>query len=160
MERWPHDDTDSLVAFYGDPRKPEFTDEQLVYITPPWRMVLSWSVKKPLPKFLIHRKCAASLTGILAAIWAKYQTQEAIEKDSLHLWGGTYNFRNVRGSNRLSCHAFGAAIDLAPDQNPMNYLHKSNMPGPVVAAFEADGWFWGADFKTRQDPQHFQAAHE
>ncbi len=50
--------------------------------------------------------------------------------------------------------------DLDPEHEPMNRNHLSKMPQVVVDAFEAEGWFWGGRFKQRQDPMHFQAAHE
>jgi hypothetical protein len=85
-----------------------------------------------------------------------------------------FNFRCIQGSERLSHHALGLAIDLNPVQNPWlraarvepdagrDYLDRSAVrlgmivrPGPVVAAFEAEGWHWGADFAAEPDHHHF-----
>jgi hypothetical protein len=157
---WPHDDTSSLIAFYGDPRQDNFVEQNLVYVAPPWKMVLSWETAHSVPRFLFHRRCKDALDGIFGAIWKSYcENQERIEDIGLHLWGGAYNYRPIRGSSRLSCHAFGAAIDLAPDQNPMGHS-KGHMPAGVVAAFKAGGAYWGGDFHSRLDPMHFQFAHE
>lgn len=161
LGKWPHDDTQSLVEFYGDPRNGGWSDKNLTQISPPWRMYLSWDTAHTIPHFAIHRKCLASLQEIFNAIWIwAEQSQDVVERHHLHLWGGAYNYRPIRGSSRLSCHAFGAAIDIAPDTNGMNTHHLSNMPPEVVQMFKARGWYWGGDFHSRQDPMHFQAAHE
>ncbi len=85
-----------------------------------------------------------------------------------------FNCRTVAGTSRWSTHADGTAIDINPVQNPWvrgdaveppagrAYLDRTDVrpgmvvrPGPVVRAFEAIGWGWGADFTTSDDLQHF-----
>jgi poly-gamma-glutamate synthesis protein (capsule biosynthesis protein) len=91
-----------------------------------------------------------------------------------------YNCRTVKGSTRWSDHAFGAAIDLNPAQNP--YVTGSSVSPPgsrrfatldrspgspvpagtiasgdlVVRAFAAIGWEWGGSW-AEPDFQHFSA---
>jgi poly-gamma-glutamate synthesis protein (capsule biosynthesis protein) len=91
-----------------------------------------------------------------------------------------FNCRRVTGSTTWSDHAFGAAIDLNPVQNP--YLTGSSVAPPgsrpfaaldrapgaavpegtirfddvVVRAFSAIGWEWGGSW-ARPDFQHFSA---
>ena len=160
---WPHDDNDSLIGFYGDPGSRVFA-MNLIPIVPPWQMFYKDDAGHvtPVKHFVVHTKCHDSLARVFASIWASYgQSQPRIELDNLHWYGGCYAPRNVRGSDtKLSCHAFAAAIDLDPEHNPLNRTHTSKMPQVVVDAFKAEGWFWGGDFISRQDPMHFQAAHE
>lgn len=85
-----------------------------------------------------------------------------------------FNFRVIAGTNRLSQHASGHAIDINPVQNPMvkqdgiyppsgaDYLDRENVrpgmivrPGPVIAAFESIGWHWGGDWDDVKDYHHF-----
>lgn len=162
MSPWPHDDTKSLISFYGDPGHKRghldtaWAHANLVIVKPPWRMVFG---AKPVAGVQIHRKCAPSLERVFAAIWKHYgEEQKAIEAAGLHRFSGSFNFRPVRGSSRLSCHAFGAALDLDAGRNAMKT--KGHMAQPAIDAFKAEGWFWGGDFRTRLDPMHFQAAHE
>lgn len=160
---WPHDDTASLIGFYGDPRGPGWVTANLVAFSPPWAMSYRDDDGKvsPVHHFEVHRKIITPLTSIFACIWEHYgKSQAAIEAVGMQWYGGCFNFRPVRGSARLSCHAFGAAIDLDPEQNPMNRSHLSHMAPAVVDAFKREGAFWGGDFKSRQDPMHFQFAHE
>jgi poly-gamma-glutamate synthesis protein (capsule biosynthesis protein) len=91
-----------------------------------------------------------------------------------------FNCRRVQGSKKWSDHAFGAAIDLNPVQNP--YLTGSAVVPPgsrrfaaldrspgasvpegtirsddvVVRAFAAIGWEWGGSW-AQPDFQHFSA---
>lgn len=160
MSLWPHDDTASLIAFYGDPRSTDFADKKLVSVNVPWKMVLSWDTHHTVQHFVFHYLCAPALSRIFSRIKSVYPTQDDVENVGLHLWGGAYNYRPIRGSSRLSCHAFGAAIDFDPDHNGMNTVHRSHMAQPVIDAFKSEGAFWGGDFHTRQDPMHFQFARE
>ena len=82
-----------------------------------------------------------------------------------------FNCRFVGGTSRWSMHAFGAAIDVNPLENPYvrgstvsppagrAYLDRSRerpgmavRDGVLVRAFAAAGWKWGASFG---DYQHF-----
>ena len=91
-----------------------------------------------------------------------------------------YNCRRVDGSTRWSAHAYGAAIDLNPVENP--YLADGSIAPPagrrfagidrspgaparrgviraddvVVRAFAAVGWEWGGSW-AEPDYQHFVA---
>ena len=121
-------------------------------------MVLAWDNSKPVNSILVHVKCAGSLAIILHAILGEYRSQGAIEDAGLSLFGGSYAYRRIEGSHRLSCHAWGAAIDLDPEHNVMG-SRKWSMPKDVVSIFEAQKWTWGGRWKHRPDPMHFQAAN-
>ena len=85
-----------------------------------------------------------------------------------------FNFRRVQGTDVLSHHALGLAIDINPCQNPWvrgdrvdppaarAYLDRQQLrpgmivrPGPVLAAFGEYGWYWGGDFDGMSDYHHF-----
>ncbi len=87
-----------------------------------------------------------------------------------------FNFREIAGTRALSHHAHGVAIDLNPLQNPMivdgvvhppagaEFLDRADVrfgmivrPGPVVGAFEAEGFHWGGDWPDVRDYHHFSA---
>ena len=77
--------------------------------------------------------------------------------------GGCYNFRPVRGGSKLSMHAYGAAIDLAPQLNPMGatYDHRPHvrmMPEKVIKIFTDEMWAWGGQF-SRPDSMHFEGVN-
>lgn len=71
---------------------------------------------------------------------------------------GGYNFRQQRGSDKLSMHSLGAAIDFDPVRNPFKRPAElcalGTEPGlGVVRIFEARGWSWGGRW-SRPDSMH------
>jgi len=85
-----------------------------------------------------------------------------------------FNFRKVQGTELLSHHAYGLAIDINPVQNPWlhagrvdppegrAYLDREHIrpgmivrPGAVLEVFEAAGWVWGGDEVGAPDFHHF-----
>jgi len=87
----------------------------------------------------------------------------------------SFNFRVIAGTERLSKHSTGMAIDINPIQNPWvrgskvlpeagrefldrNLTHPALIRGlgPVVAAFAEIGWIWGGDWEAAQDYHHFE----
>jgi hypothetical protein len=122
----------------------------LTPITPPFAMTYAG---QPLSHFLIHRQCVASLTRILEAIWdAAQHDQKCVDDWGVSIFGGSFNFRLKRGSNTLSMHAYGCAIDLAPERFPMGRT-RPTFCGEVLKAFAEEGWI-----NLPRDRMHFQAA--
>lgn len=82
-----------------------------------------------------------------------------------------FNYRVILGTDRLSRHAFGRAVDINPFQNPVIYDNGLTMPDgavydiknpgtlfethPIVQAFLDRGWQWGGHFKDFKDYHHF-----
>lgn len=85
-----------------------------------------------------------------------------------------FNSRKIRGTDRLSMHALGAAVDINPVQNPV--LREGNIrpdegvefrqrrkhrPGmiasesEVVSIFAEAGWQWGGHWNNPVDYHHF-----
>lgn len=69
---------------------------------------------------------------------------------------GGYANRNIRGSNNLSQHAYGNAIDLNWNANPLG-SSKHNLPPDVGDIASKYGLAWGGTF-SRPDPMHFEAS--
>jgi len=86
-----------------------------------------------------------------------------------------FNFRFIAGTNIISRHGFGRAIDINPVQNPYirgetiwpaagaEYLDRSYVrpgmivPGDVVyTAFTSRGWIWGGHWTLPRDYHHFE----
>jgi hypothetical protein len=89
-----------------------------------------------------------------------------------------FNFRVIAGTDLLSQHALGRAIDINPVENPWRKVDPAGVgrivpdagrafadrtvirpgmivrPGPVVAAFDELGWEWGGDWRHSFDDHH------
>lgn len=156
---FPHDDTASLLAFYGRP----WEDSSLFAEVPvPFTMTFREDngTLLPIRQIKFHKKAAAQLERVLANIADLAKSYPDVLKHMQH-FSGSYNYRPIRGSSRLSCHAFGAAADFHAEVLPLGHgVPSSTMPQAVVDAFKAEGFFWGGDYHGRKDPMHFQSAHE
>ena len=90
-----------------------------------------------------------------------------------------FNYRVVSGTTRISNHGYGVAIDINPQVNPCvwwengvmqvspkngkkyadrskNFAHKIDKKDLCYKLFHKKGYFWGGDWKTIKDYQHFQ----
>ena len=79
---------------------------------------------------------------------------------------GTFSYRIVAGTNYLSAHSFGIAIDLNLtcsdywywDQQrgaDGSFSYKNRMPLEIVTAFEHEGFIWGGKW-AHYDTMHFE----
>lgn len=154
MNPWPFQK--DCVAFYGDPRGRNgqvsvlWKLRNLTTVKPPFQM---YYAGKPVKTVTIHRKCAASLARVFDRIWiASGKNQAQIDRWGVSKFGGSFNFRLMRGSQHISMHGFACAIDLAPDWFPMG-KHDHTFVPQVLQAFAAEGWE-----NLPNDRMHFQAA--
>jgi len=79
--------------------------------------------------------------------------------------GGTFNWRKISGTNRLSVHSFGIAIDINVKYSnywkwekkidPNNYLYKNKIPLELIIIFEKHGFIWGGKW-YHFDTMHFE----
>lgn len=83
-----------------------------------------------------------------------------------------FNFRVIEGTNKISLHSFGRAIDINPVQNPViyptgiiapagaTYRPKNNgtftAEHPIVKEFLKCAWRWGGNFEQPKDYHHFE----
>lgn len=81
--------------------------------------------------------------------------------------GSTFNWRNIKGTNRLSMHSFGMTIDLnvqysnywqwdcrCTDEN-RDLIYKNQIPQEIVDIFEKHGFIWGGKW-YHYDTMHFE----
>ena len=141
-------------------------------------------------ELVIHKAYAADIVDVFGRL---YQARWPIERmrliDDFHgdddqsmAANNTsgYNCRHVAGTDTWSAHAYGAAIDINPAQNPYlttsgihppaaaPYAHINRTPTAphlplgaiqngdiVVRAFNRIGWEWGGQWPDPKDYQHF-----
>lgn len=148
------------AKFYGDPRgkggkaSAKWESENLVLVPTPWELRFEG---KPVSGIRIHKKCADSLSRVLAAIWNRVgHSQSEIDRIGMSEFGGSYVYRVMRGGKSLSMHSYGCAVDFDPARNALGNPNPA-MARLVVEEFEREGWEWGGHWK-RPDGMHFQAA--
>jgi len=124
------------VARLGDPSTPEWQAQNLTWIEPVKGQ--RWQVYKP------AQSAFEGLLGDLAKL-------------GYHpISSGGYNYRNIRGGNQLSQHAFGTAIDVNALTNAMGQS-ATDIPHAAELA-KKWGLEWGGNWKNRPDPMHFEYA--
>ena len=122
------------------------------------------SLKSIFPKLAEARFPIVRMTPISVFGWSDLRSMQANNTSG-------YNNRYIEGTDRLSTHALGTAIDINPLYNPMIKDRVAYPPGArydperpgtlttdslVVRLFKDYGYVWGGDWKDPFDPQHFQ----
>ncbi len=79
--------------------------------------------------------------------------------------GGTFNWRKISGTDRLSPHSFGIAIDINVKYSNYwrwemklhngKFVYKNRIPMAIVKVFEAHGFIWGGKW-YHFDTMHFE----
>ncbi len=114
--------TAQAISKYG---KPNQTGKgYLTYITLPFPMKLAWDTKTIVKKMAVHKLIANNLSSVLSEILQVYGLAK-IKELGIDLFGGTFNYRQMRGGSEWSKHAFGIAIDLDPARNTLKETSKT-----------------------------------
>jgi hypothetical protein len=138
-------------------------------------------------RLIVHRDVARDLVQVFRDLYAaRFPIKRMVPVDA---YGGSdfrsieadntsaFNCRYVEGSTRWSNHAYGAAIDVNPIENPYvsggRTSHRASRPyldrsrrrpgmayegGALVRAFDRIGWGWGGRWTSVKDYQHFSAS--
>jgi len=103
--------------------------------------------------------------GVSCQLAAVFERIGSRHPDVFKTVGGSFNWRNISGTDRLSVHSYGAAIDLNTELGGYwvwsgskagsvgNY--HSGIPREVVAEFERYGFIWGGKWH-HYDGMHFE----
>ena len=137
-------------------------------------------------ELVVAVQVAPRAVGLLRRLWAigfpirqarlvdDYEASDdrSMEADN----SSAFNFRVIAGTNLLSQHALGRAIDINPVENPWRkperivpvagqaFADRRDIrpgmfvrPGPVVAVLDEQGWEWGGDWRHAFDDHHIVA---
>uniref|UniRef100_A4WTE4 Peptidase M15C domain-containing protein n=1 Tax=Cereibacter sphaeroides (strain ATCC 17025 / ATH 2.4.3) TaxID=349102 RepID=A4WTE4_CERS5 len=108
---------ESVATFYGAAGGPDCS-AGVVTLPVPFR--IAWDLGLAVSSFRCHKLVAAPLTRIFREAVAHYGVTE-FERLKLNIFGGCYNYRNMRGGSSLSTHAWGIAVDLDPERNQLRW---------------------------------------
>ena len=143
---WPTGDESSVIRRFGEPGD----EEQLVNAD-----VRGYGLKYnglPVNTVRCHRLIASSLVEIIDEIASSSAAW------ILGQYAGCYNVRPMRDGSRLSKHAWGIAVDFAPDTNGLrtHWPRAATMPIEAMEAFAKRGFLSAGAFWSR-DAMHFEA---
>lgn len=96
--------------------------KNLTIVSLPYPMRLAWDKATVVTRISVNKACSSSAMRIF------YDTLQAYGEDriralGLDLFGGCFNNRSIRGGTAKSIHAWGAAIDLDPENNSLHADH-------------------------------------
>ncbi|XXF79002.1 M15 family metallopeptidase [Myxococcaceae bacterium GXIMD 01537] len=110
----------------------------------------------------VHRRALPAFERVRARLEALVAREPDLRRH-LEGAGGTFNWRPIAGTTRLSAHAFGVSLDLNTAR--ADYWQWQRPPGPprwrnrvplaLVEAFEAEGFIWGGRW-YHYDTMHFE----
>lgn len=158
---------------------PESIKDSLVLIDVPY---FSFEGKSQTGQMVVHKDLVKEILEIFQFIAEKKFPIAKIIPVCEYDWSdeksmagnntSAFNYREIYGTNRLSNHSYGWAIDINPLLNPFLAKDGSVHPagatynpetpgtiaggGPVVNIFEKLGWQWGGRWKSPIDWQHFE----
>lgn len=152
---------DAILAVFGDPSgvqtKPEVATWELRTLAvrrlpTPILYVTGQTLTHVRAHKLLVDHVVVTMMACLAA---------GVPPERLH-YAGCYAWRRQRGrASKLSTHAWGIAVDLEPQDNPLGEAWEDDgirLDPRVIDIFKNHGWAWGGDFNPRPDPMHFQWA--
>lgn len=111
----------------------------------PYRMRIAWDLKSSVKSIQCHKLIVEPLTAVFSDLLGHYGFAE-LQRLGIDLFGGCYNFRQMRGGTSWSRHSWAIAIDLSPEKNSLNTPWKSaQFSKPeyefMVSTFYTHGFF-------------------
>ena len=108
-------------------------EELLVNIIPAYQLYYEG---KPVRSIRVHRLVAPHVKAALSEVLEHYGEAE-IHRLGLDQYGGSYHYRPVKSGKSLSMHAWGIALDFAPQANA--YALKS--PRASLSHPDCEAWW-------------------
>ncbi len=118
--------------------------------------------------FVLMERLRFPIAGVLPIARYGWSDEASMAADN----SSAFNYRTIAGTDRLSRHALGQAVDINPHENPAVYpdgriapagaVYRPGTPGtftddhPAVCAFIERGWRWGGRFDHMRDYHHFE----
>jgi D-alanyl-D-alanine carboxypeptidase len=141
-----------FVAMYGDCHKKE-VDPKL--------KAVDW-----LPQHKGGKVSITTVNGVAEALAEVSRALDQLPAEFVKFLipnDGTYNCRDIAGTNMRSAHAYGAAIDINTkytdywrwSANPQAPIWKNRIPVEIVRLFEQHGFIWGG-YWYHFDTMHFE----
>ena len=174
-----------IIATYGNPEghngnvNPAWEEANIVDFSPPYPFVYvdDTGHATSVNHFRVHRLIVPDLKEILTNVYNAarqlvktndgdgfdttyydHRTLQVLAEHRCNVFSGSYVFRNKRGQNVPSDHAFGIAIDFDAQHNAFG-AQRGTLPAWFIKAFTDKGWEWGGQWSgADKDWMHMQRA--
>lgn len=148
--------TKAATQIYGQPNQ---QGSYLTTIKLPYPMRLAWDKKTKVSTMLCHKLVADDFSKVFADLLSHYGYERIVEL-GIDLFGGCFNFRQMRGGSDYSRHSWGIAIDLDTERN---LLHETKATArfarpeykPMIDIFYKHG-FLSLGVEKNYDWMHFE----
>ena len=122
-------------------------------------MRIAWDTDTKVSTMRCHKLVANDFQGVFNDLLAHYGYDKIVEL-GIDLFGGCFNFRQMRGGTDWSTHAWGTAIDLDPARNQLKETSKTARFArpeykPMIDIFYKWG-FESLGIEKNYDWMHFQ----
>lgn len=150
--------TAEMMARYG---RPDQAGTYLTSVLMPFPLRLAWDTAVIVRSIRCHQQEANRVRAIFDDVLKAYGPEQ-IKALGIDLFGGCFNFRQMRGGSDYSKHSWGTAIDLDPSRNQLQETKATARfarpeYAPMLDAFERHGW--ASLGRARNfDWMHFEAA--
>ncbi len=108
-------------------------EASLVSITPPYPLLYEG---KAVRSIRVHEAIARHVHDALREVLVHYG-QEEIHRLGLDVYGGSYAYRNTSQGKALSMHAWGIALDFAPQSN----AYSTRAPRATLSHPDCEPWW-------------------
>ena len=113
--------TKEIIKIFG---KPNQQGSYLTTITLPYPMRLAWDKNTKVTTMRCHKLVANDFVNVFEEILEHYGYEKIVEL-GIDLFGGCFNFRQMRGGSDYSRHSWGIAIDLDLERNQLKESKKT-----------------------------------
>lgn len=152
--------TKEIIKKYGNPSqdgRPYLTTIQL-----PYPMRLAWDKNVKVTKLRCHKLIADRLLNVFEDLLAHYGYDEIVRL-GIDLFGGCFNYRQMRGGSDWSTHSWGIAVDLDPERNKLKETSETARFArpeykPMIDIFYKHG-FESLGVERNFDWMHFESKY-
>jgi hypothetical protein len=146
-----------MMKIYGIPNQ---SGTYLASANIPFSLIIAWDHSQTISRIRCHKQVVSTVEDIFHAILEEYGL-EKIKALGINLFGGCFNYRQMRGGTSWSRHAWGTAIDLDPERNQLHETKKTaRFARPeykmMIDIFEVHGWVSLGRLRN-YDWMHFEA---
>lgn len=150
--------TAEIIQRFGQPGD----TKNFTIISLPYPQKVSWDKGEIITKMQVHKLVADRMLAVYSEVLNVYGLED-IQSLGIDIYGGCYNYRQMRGGTEWSRHSWAIAVDHDPERNQLKETRDTaRFARPEYAAFI---WIWykhgfvSQGVEKNFDWMHFEAAN-